>query len=103
MKYGFHNVTAANGGPEALAVDLLDDDHPLNPASSYLLHVAAAAQLQHLTTGIRWGLPPALAAAINVALAAQDWVAPVKLGWDPTHIEPLGLTIAEAKAGKRPL
>src|SRR5712671_1032347 len=102
LKFGFHNVTGADGGKESLAVDLLDDDHPLAATATYLLHVAAAAEAQGLTTGIRWGLPPTLAAAIDTALAAQDFQAPVKVGWDPTHVQPTGLTAAQAKAGARP-
>lgn len=35
--FGFHNATASNGTPEALAVDLLDDDSPLSPSKNYLL------------------------------------------------------------------
>ena len=81
LKFGFHNICGAGGTPESLAVDLLDDDNPLNPATSYLLQVAAA---------------------IDAALTAKNWTAPVKVGWDPTHIEPMGLTVTEAKAGKRP-
>jgi hypothetical protein len=102
LKFGFHNVTGADGGKESLAVDLLDDDHPLAPPPVYLLHVAAAAEAQGLTTGIRWGLPKALAAAIDGALVAQNFQAPVKVGWDPTHVQPMGLTAAQAKAGARP-
>jgi hypothetical protein len=102
LKFGFHNICGAGGTPESLAVDLLDDDNPLSPATSYLLQVAAAARVQQLNTGIRWGLPAALAAAIDAALTAKNWTAPVKVGWDPTHIEPMGLTVTEAKAGKRP-
>jgi HD-like signal output (HDOD) protein len=52
-------------------------------------------------TGIRWGLPKALAAAID-AIAAMDWKRAVKVGWDPTHVEPTGLTPSEARAGERP-
>src|SRR5215213_8106713 len=37
VKFGFHNVTGANGKPESLAVDLLDDDHPLNPSRKYII------------------------------------------------------------------
>jgi hypothetical protein len=102
LLFGFHNVTGANGQPEALAVDLLDDDHPLNPGRPYLLKLAAAAERQKLVTGIRWGLPAALRAAIDDAIAAQEWNAPVKIGWDPTHVEPTGLTVTEARAGARP-
>lgn len=103
LKYGFHNVTGAGGSRESLAVDLLDDDSPLNPSVGYLLQVASAAAAQGLKTGIRWGLPPALAAAVDSAIAAKDWTRPVKVGWDPTHVEPVGLTASEAKVGKRPL
>ena len=54
LLFGFHNVTGAAGRPEALAIDLLDDDHPLNPGRPYLLKLAAAAEQQKLVTGIRW-------------------------------------------------
>jgi hypothetical protein len=102
LLYGFHNVTAKDGSPEALAVDLLDDDFPLNSRKSYLLQLAAVAGKAGLITGIRWGVPRHLSAAIDAAIAAKNWDANVKIGWDPTHVEPIDLTVAEAKAGKRP-
>jgi hypothetical protein len=40
--------------------------------------------------------------AIDDAIAAEDWTAQVKIGWDPLHVEPTGITVAEAKAGQRP-
>ena len=82
LRFGFHNVTGAGGEKESLAVDLLDDDHPAGEGSGYLLHVAAAAQAQRCITGIRWGLPPRLATAIDAALVQHDWAAAVKVGWD---------------------
>jgi hypothetical protein len=102
VRFGFHNVTARDGGPEALAVDMLDDDHPLGPTKSYLLHLAASAQKAGLMTGIRWGVPKKLVGAIDTAIASQGWDADVKIGWDPTHIQPVGITIAQAKSGQRP-
>lgn len=102
LKFGFHNVTGANGAKESLAVDMLDDNNPLNPRAPYLLRLAAAAEKQGLATGIRWGLPVKLREAINQALADENWEAPVKIGWDPTHVQPTGITPSEAKAGKRP-
>lgn len=102
LKYGFHNVTGAGGAPESLAVDLLDDDHPATPPTSYLLRVAASAQKQGLISGILWGLPAGLQAGVATAVAAKNFSAPVKVGWDPTHIEPTGLTPQDAKSGKRP-
>jgi hypothetical protein len=102
LKFGFHNVTGASGRPEALAVDLLDDDAPLNPGKPYLLRLAAAAEQAGLVSGIRWGLTPRLARAVDNAIALREWQAPVKIGWDPTHLEPAGLTVAQARAGARP-
>ena len=100
LKFGFHNVTARDGSKEA--VDMLDDNHPASEGREYLLHLAAAAEQQGLTTGIRWGLPRKLRDAIDTALTSQNWKAPVKIGWDPTHVQPIGITAAEAKKGKRP-
>ena len=43
-------------------------------------HLAAAAEAQGLTTGIRWGLSPRLIVAIDTAIANQDWQAEIKVG-----------------------
>lgn len=102
LKYGFHNVTGAGGTMESLAVDLLDDSKPLNPSPAYLLQLAAAAGGRRLVTGVRWGLPPALAAAIDDAIKAKEWTRAMKIGWDPTHVQPAEVTVQEARAGKRP-
>jgi len=102
LLFGFHNVTAENGKPEALAVDLLGDDSPLSPSKSYLLQLAAASEKAGLITDIRWSVPSKLAKAIDRAIAANDWGANVKVGWDPTHVHPTDVTVAEAKAGRRP-
>jgi hypothetical protein len=102
LLFGFHNVTGADGTPESLAVDLLDDDSPLSPGKPYLLQLAAAAEAAGLVSGIRWGIPKKLAEAIDAAIASQDWNANVKVGWDPTHVEPTNITVAQARAGKRP-
>lgn len=102
LLFGFHNVTGAEGTPESLAVDLLDDDSPMASRRPYLLRLAAAAQHAGLYTGIRFGLPAALGAAVDAAIAAQEWDANIKIGWDPTHVEPTGITVANARAGRRP-
>ncbi len=102
LKFGFHNVTGANGKKESLAVDVLDDNSPTNIGTEYLLRLAAAAEAQGLITGIRWDVPKNLVDGIDAAIANKDWKAPVKVGWDPTHVQPTGITVSEAKAGKRP-
>jgi hypothetical protein len=102
LKFGFHNVTGAGGAKESLAVDMLDDDHPAQEGSEYLLHLAAAAEAQGLSTGVRWGLPAKFSKAIDDAIASKNWKAKVKVGWDPCHVQPNGITPQQAKAGKRP-
>ena len=102
LLFGFHNVTAADGTKEALAVDMLDDDSPLALGKSYLLQLAAAAEQAGLMTGIRWGVPDGMIGAIDAAIAAKDWGANVKVGWDPSHVQPTGITPDQAKAGTRP-
>ena len=102
LKFGFHNVTGPNNEKESLAVDMLDDNNPLNISTNYLLRLAHASEKNGLTTGIRWGLPQKLRPAIDEAIAAQNFDAPVKIGWDPTHVQPIGITVKEAKNGKRP-
>ena len=102
LRFGFHNVTGPNGRKESLAVDLFDDGAPLNPRKSYMLKLAAAAQAEDLLTGVRWGLVKSMRDAIDVAIAAQDWDADVKVGWDPLHVEPTDVTVAQAEAGGRP-
>ena len=103
LKFGFHNVTGPNNEKESLAVDMLDEDNPLNLAKSYLLKLAFVSEKNGLTTGIRWGVPSKLITAIDAAIATQNWNADVKIGWDPSHIQPVGITVTDAKNGKRPL
>ncbi len=103
LRYGFHNVTGTGGRKDALAVDLLVDDHPARQTREHFLRLAAAAERHGLTTGIRWGLPPVLRKAIDDAIAAKAWGAPVKIGWDPAHVETRGVTMREARAGMRPI
>jgi len=103
LKFGFHNVTGPNNEKESLAVDMLDDDHPLDLSKSYLLKLAFVSENNGLITGIRWGVPAKLIIAIDEAIATQNWNANVKIGWDPSHVQPTDITVREAKNGKRPL
>jgi hypothetical protein len=102
LEFGFHNVTGANGRQESLAVDLLDDDFPVASRTEYLLRLAAVAGTVRCQTGVAWGLPAALKQAVLDAVANGDFAAPVKIGWDPTHVEPTDVTVAAARAGARP-
>lgn len=102
VRFGFHNVTGSGGAKESLACDVLDDDHPLGPPSRYLLALTIAARAEGLDTGILWKLSPPLAAGVEAAIAQKDIDRPVRIGFDPTHLQCVGLTIAQAKSGKRP-
>ena len=101
VRFGFHNVTGAGGVPEALAADVLDDDHPLDISRAYVLALARAALKHGLTTGIDWDLPTNIRVVLNAAIASgADYVG--KLGFDPMHIECTGITIPAARSGRRP-
>lgn len=102
LKFGFHNVTGPGGTKESLACDVLDDDSPLAPSTRYLLALALAARAKGLETGILWSLPAPLVAGVEAALAARNIDAPVKVGFDPTHVQPTGLKPSDAKRGVRP-
>jgi hypothetical protein len=75
VKWGFHCATNANGSAGALAIDVLDDDHPLEPPAAFL-------------------------AALHSSAAAHGLDCPIS--WDPTHVEVTGMSITEAKRGYRP-
>jgi hypothetical protein len=100
-KFGFHNIMGASGKPESLAVDLLDDDRPLNPTRKYLILLAGAARTHGLHSGIFF-LPAPFHKAINKAIDESNFSPLIKIGFDPTHLEATGLSIADAKAGRRP-
>jgi hypothetical protein len=102
--FGFHNVTGKNGKPESLAVDMLDDDHPDETVSrKYLITLASIGQKHGLGSGIFFDLkPPAARKALQDAIDEHDFDSKIKIGFDPTHLETTGVTIAQAKAGKRP-
>ena len=98
---GLHTRVTADGRPQAMAVDLVDDDAPHMPGRPFLLRLAAAAEAAGLVTGIRWGLPAALARGIDDAIAHREWNAPVKIGWDPAHVQPRDTGAALARRGAR--
>ena len=103
VKFGFHNVTGAGGQPEALGVDMLDDDNPIDPPRKYLITLASVAQKNGLHSGIFFDLKPdAARKKLQKAIDNLNFATSIKMGFDPTHLEPTGITIAQAKSGKRP-
>lgn len=103
LVWGFHNATTPDGQPDALAVDILDDEAPLAPSRRFMLALAIAADRCGLETGICWGLPPELRTALRAAIAARTPDAVVKVGWDPCHVQVAGLSVTEARSGQRPV
>lgn len=109
VKFGFHNVTAKDGTPQSLAVDLIDDDNPLASGRRYVIRLAAIAQKHGLRSGIYFfgakfteERKRVLRANIRAAVEANNFDSRVVIGFDPTHIEVDGITIADARAGDRP-
>jgi hypothetical protein len=102
LRFGFHNVTGVDGRKEALAVDLLDDDAPLESSRRYVLTLAAVARDHGLETGILWGLQRPTRERLQRAILERDFEAPGKIGWDPCHVQVTGITSAQARQGLRP-
>ena len=103
VKFGFHNVTGKNDKPEALAVDLLDDDKPLEPSRKYVILLAEAAQTHGLHPGSFFGLPAPLRKGLTKAIRDHNFDSNIKIGFDPTHIEVTGISISDAREGTRPV
>jgi hypothetical protein len=103
VQHSFHGITGLEGQPASLAVDLLDDDHPLDPTSTYCLSLAIAAAKHHCQTGIQWELPQADRARLRAAINMGNASARVRIGYDPTHLEPSDISLAQALSGARPV
>jgi len=112
LKWGFHNATAKDGTPEALACDIIDDNK-LYDNILFWFHLSYCAKGVGMDTGILWGLDAnheqgtlrALERA--VFLKMEDLVPeegpPVRVGWDPGHCQVADISLVSARRGKRPL
>jgi len=108
VPWGMHNATTPDGKPDSLAIDLVDDDSPLVPRARFLQRVNEVAPRFGLLTGILWSkkahpLTEVEKARIWNAVATGDWSEVHRIGFDPLHVQVAGLTIDEAKAGRRPV
>lgn len=106
ITFSFHNVTGAGGKPESLGVDMLDDDHPGDDAPrKYLITLASVAQKHGLRSGIfffKKEPPPGTRQTLQAAVDSLNFDPHITIGFDPTHLQPTGLTVDEARHGKRP-
>ena len=97
-----HNATTEDGNPDALAVDILDDNAPNKESTKFLLMLAASAKAHGCVTGIAWGLSQEDQDTIRSAVASRDFEATVGVGWDPCHVQIGGISVQEARSGARP-
>ena len=102
LAWSFHNATNTQGQPDSLAVDLVDEQYPLQSPTRFLLLLASAARSHGCVTGIVWGLTKKQGEEINQAIESSDWSASVMVGWDPEHVQIGGISLSEAREGKRP-
>ncbi|MBI5837190.1 MAG: hypothetical protein HZB25_08090 [Candidatus Eisenbacteria bacterium] len=100
--HGMHGISGRLNQPESLAADVVENDDPDAIRIPFALQLASSAQAHSCQTGILMGLPHNLAEAVTAAIARGDWGARVKLGWNPLHVQAAGLSLGEARAGKRP-
>lgn len=100
--YSFHNVTAKDGSPESLAMDVYDISAPYNEPLKFFLHLYGSAKAHGLHTGSVFGLNHAQVARLDRMVKLSAWDDKLPLGWDKWHVEPADITIAQAKAGQRP-
>ena len=88
VMWGFHCATAQDGKADALACDIVDHRWfwrmPLVKRLLFRKHLMSSCKAHGLTSGAQWvkSFPP-----------YGDWA----------HVEAAGITIAEAKAGERPV
>ena len=85
---------------------MLDDDHPVEGVPrKYLITLASVAQKHGLKSGILFFKtePPACTRqALQAAVDSLNFDPHITIGFDPTHLETTGVTLAQAKAGQRP-
>ena len=102
VSYSYHNVTGENGKPESLAADIVDARYGWDAPSNYWLQLASSAQSHGMETGIRWGLTNPKRLIINALIRAKNWSAKYAMGWDAAHVQCVGISLGQAKAGARP-
>lgn len=100
LRWGFHCATR-NGKPASLAADIVDAAKGWNASKEFWLKLAASARAHELQSGVYWGLPQSMRAAIEWAIIHREWKANIKIGWDPAHVQVSGLSVRDAMRGAR--
>jgi hypothetical protein len=106
--YSYHNANSCDGRPrpcnpkaDALAADIVDGQLFWKAGTPFWLKLASSAESHDLESGIYWGLSQAKRQTIRNTIRAKRWNDRPVLGWDTAHVEARGLSLAQAKAGKR--
>lgn len=102
VRYSFHNVTGKGGRPESLAVDIVDTRKGYDSPKEFWLTLAAAGAAHGLASGIMFGLGKRKAELLAVLKARDFKNKGVSIGWDPSHLEPAGISLLQARLGVRP-
>jgi len=104
-QFSFHTATTKDGKPDALAADITNKPWGWKSTKEnrvFWLKLASSAQAHGMTTGIYWGLSQANRDKLRAAIKARNWNYTGPLGWDTAHAEVVGISIMQAKVGKRP-
>jgi hypothetical protein len=107
VTWGFHCAVTPTGKPDALAADIVSFPQFWDAPRPFWMKLAAYADAHNLGTGARWfGKKKTSArdlANFNKALANRNWNYQGRVGWDLPHVQANGVSIAQARAGKRPV
>jgi len=104
IKYGFHNVSDRLGGPEAMAVDIVDARYMYNAPKRFWLMLASSALAHGCESGVLWtGSNILLRNRIMKAIKERDFSYNGPLGWDCAHVQMLpNSKLAAVRKGWRP-
>ena len=102
VSFSFHTCCTSKGEPDSLAADIVCAKTGWDAPKSFWLMLAASARAHGCETGIEWGLNKVQRALIETVLGQRNWSAKYVIGWDAAHVQPKGITLAQARAGRRP-
>ncbi len=96
--FGFHNFTGPHGEPRSFAIDIVENRDSVETSTSYAIVLAGVARRRGLTTGILWGLSDSERQIVNRAVEEGRHPRAMKIGWDPCHVEPSGVSVSAMRS-----
>jgi len=102
--YGYHNVSDPLGGPQAMAVDIVDARYGFECPNRFWLLLASSALAHGCETGVLWvGNNLLLKNRILKAIKNKEWTYNGPLGWDCAHVQMLpNSMLKKVRKGWRP-